>query len=437
MKSMSMKSMKDVGSDKRSRKSLWGGIVPRVFSNLLLLLVSASCVVAQTPTPTPNAIVVENGNAGNPPSEWDIDGAGDPSIQGFSTDISVNKGGTIQFKIKTNANYTVDIYRLGYYSGDGARLVADNIPHSAPQSQPNPITDSATGLVDCGNWAVSASWTVPTTAVSGVYIAKLVRTDTGGASHIVFVVRDDASHSDLLFQTSDTTWQAYNDYGGNSFYTGSPAGRAYKLSYNRPHIARGNASFYSVFAAEFPMIRWLEANGYDVTYTSGLDTDRRGDLLRNHKVFLSVGHDEYWSGGQRVKVEAARAAGVNLAFFSGNDIYWKTRWEPSIDGSQTANRTLVCYKETWANAKIDPNPAWTGTWRDPRFSPPTGMEDGQKTSLQGLFSQSTWSPAWIRSRFPRRMVNIDSGGIPASQLSPRVASPPSLVARSVTNGMKL
>ena len=74
--------------------------------------------------------------------------------------------------------------------------------------------------IDCGNWAVSGSWAVPANAVSGVYIARLVRTDTGGASHIVFVVRDDASTSDLLFQTSDTTWQAYNDYGGNSLYIG-------------------------------------------------------------------------------------------------------------------------------------------------------------------------------------------------------------------------
>jgi hypothetical protein len=51
-------------------------------------------------------------------------------------------------------------------------------------------------------------------------------------------------------------------------------------------------------------------------------------------------------------------------------VYWKTRWENSIDGSATAYRTLVCYKETHANAKIDPTSAWTGTWRDPRFSPP-------------------------------------------------------------------
>ena len=196
-------------------------------------------------------------------------------------------------------------------------------------------------------------------------------------------MRDDASRSDLLFQTSDTTWQAYNTYGGNSFYTGQPANRAFKLSYNRPLLGRGDP-YHGFFANEYPMIRWIEANGFDTSYTTGVDSHRRGDLIRNHKLFLSVGHDEYWSSVQRANVEAARNAGVNLAFFSGNSVYWKTRWEPSIDGTSTPYRTLVSYKETWANAKIDPSPEWTGTWRDPRFSPPA---DGGRpeNALQGTF----------------------------------------------------
>jgi hypothetical protein len=188
---------------------------------------------------------------------------------------------------------------------------------------------------------------------------------------MIFVVRDDASTSRIFVQASDTTWQAYNAYGGNSLYVGSPAGRAYKVSYNRPFTTRGDAGGQDwVFNAEYPMIRFLESNGYDVSYTTGTDSDRRGALIKQHQTFLSVGHDEYWSGGQRTNVEAARAAGVNLAFFSGNEVFWKTRWENSIAGPSTANRTLVTYKETHANAKIDPTPAWTGTWRDPRFSPP-------------------------------------------------------------------
>jgi hypothetical protein len=321
-----------------------------------------------------NPVVAENCKPGSPPSEWDVSGSGDPTIQGFATDISVNRGSTVSFKIDTTAAaFRIDIYRLGYYGGQGARKVA-TIPSTSTtaRSQPGCLNDSTTGLIDCGNWSTSATWPVPADATSGIYLARPTRSDNAGASHIAFVVRDDASTSDLLFQTSDTTWQAYNTYGGNSLYTGSPAGRAYKVSYNRPFVTRSvdNGQDW-IFNAEYPMVRWLERNGYDVAYLAGVDTDRLGSAgLTSHKTFLSVGHDEYWSGRQRANVEAARDAGVNLAFLSGNEVFWKTRWEASIDGSGTAYRTLVCYKETHANAKIDPTSTWTGTWRDPRFSPP-------------------------------------------------------------------
>jgi hypothetical protein len=338
--------------------------------SMMLIQGQASCDAQANP------VACENQLPGNPAGEWDISGSGDSTIQGFATDISVNKGDTVHFKVDTTApNFQIDIFRLGYYGGNGARKVA-TIPSTAGLSQANCLTSSTTGLVDCGNWFESTTWAVPATAVSGIYIAKLTRLDTGGASHIVFVVRDDAGLSDVLFQTSDTTWQAYNDYGGNSLYSGAPGtnpGRAYKVSYNRPFNTRGNSAQDWLFNAEYPMVRWLEANGYNVSYFTGVDTDRFGaSLLTNHRVFMSTGHDEYWSGPQRANVEAARGAGVNLAFFSGNEVFWKTRWESSIDGTATPYRTLVSYKETHANAKIDPQGLlmWTGTWRDPRFSPP-------------------------------------------------------------------
>ena len=340
---------------------------------------SASAQVVDPCNPVVNPIVCENSKPGNPASEWDLSGggAGDPNLQGFATDISVNHGGTVHFKIDTTYSaYHLDIYRMGYYGGDGARKVA-TVPGLA-QNQDPCLDDSNTGLTDCGNWAESASWAVPAEAVSGIYFAKLVR--DGGASdgsHIFFIVRDDDGGSNLLFQTSDTTWEAYNQYGGRSLYTSDSGGpgtnpdRAYKVSYNRPLTVRGGIPEDSPFNAEYPMVRWLERNGYDVSYFTGVDSARFGSEILEHKTLLSVGHDEYWSGTQRTNVEAARAAGVNLAFFSGNESFWKTRWEPSIDGSSTDWRTLVCYKETHANAKIDPEPnVWTGTWRDPRFSPP-------------------------------------------------------------------
>ena len=252
-----------------------------------------------------------------------------------------------------------------------------------------------TGLIDCGNWSVSASWAVPSTAVSGLYLAHLVRT-TGG-SLIPFVVRNDASHSDIVVQTSDETWQAYNTYGGNSLYTctvncpaGSPTAYkgASKVSYNRPfHTALDDSGRSWFMYAEYDMIRFLERNGYDVSYISGLDTATSGSLLLNHKIFLSSAHDEYWTGPQRANVEAARDAGVNLAFFSGNEVFWKTRLEPSIDGSNTPNRTLVAYKETHYDAPVDPQdpPTWTGTWMDPRFSPPADGGRPQNALTGQLF----------------------------------------------------
>lgn len=387
-----------------------------------------------------NAIVTENQLPGSPAIEWDINGWGDPSIQGFGHDISIDRGQTIDFRIATDATaYRIDIYRMGYYGGLGARRV-DTIRPSVklPQVQPDGLRDPQTHLYDCGNWLVSASWTAPVTAVSGIYFARLVREDEAPArwradhspvapstapmavahaygalghgrlrnallepraSHIYFIVRDDAGHADILFQTADTTWQAYNRYGGHCTYGrldpdhprqhGGPP-RAYKVSYNRPFETRHYRAVNMPFHAEYPCVRFLEANGFDVAYTTGLDSDRRGELIRHHRLFLSVGHDEYWSADQRRHVEAARDAGVHLAFFSGNEVFWKTRWEPGLVDREDAHRTLVTYKETHDNRKIDPvADVWTGTWRDSNPENPEGAQP--ENALTGtIFTVNAW-----------------------------------------------
>jgi len=374
----------------------------------------AAPMAAASAAATPNKIALENLKQGNPISEWGLEGDGGGTIQGFATEISTNIGQTVDFKIATDStHYRIDIYRMGYYGGAGARKV-DSIEQSltSAQVQPHPIVDMSLGLIDCGNWSVSASWQIPGDAVSGVYFAKLVREDgVEDASIIPFVVRDDASTSDVVFQTSDTTWQAYNAWGGASLYYGEvpvdPAdmigylppncscgltaiGRASAVSYNRPIITNtspigGPHDF--VFGVEHSAIQWLEQNGYDVSYISGVDATRSGSLLLNHDAYLSVGHDEYWSAEQRANVEAARDAGVNLAFWSGNECYWKVRWESSIDGSGQAYRTMVCYKETWGTS-TDPSDTGTGTWRDPRYADP-GQEP--ENSLTGtLFTVDSY-----------------------------------------------
>ena len=369
----------------RSRHGRGHGVGARLVLAVLLALSFALSAGAGLPAPTAlaagpcdapvNPIVAENCLTGNPASEWDVSGAGDASIQGFATDISVNRGETVPFKIKTNASdYRLDIYRMGYYGGQGARKVATVKPSVAlPQTQPDCLTDAATGLIDCGNWAVSASWAVPANAVSGIYFAKLVRTGAGGREpHRLRRPRRRRRPPTCSSRPRTRPGRPTTTTAATASTSARPAGRAYKVSYNRPFNTRAvDGGQDWVFNAEYPMVRWLERNGYDVSYTTGVDTRpaRRPDPQPQGSSCRS-GTTSTGRAGQRANVEAARDAGVNLAFFSGNEVFWKTRWENSIDGSGTPYRTLVTYKETHANAKIDPSPAWTGTWRDPRFSPP-------------------------------------------------------------------
>ena len=213
-----------------------------------------------------NEIVQENaiveGRADK--SYWDADHS--TEIEGFATDMSVNAGTRVDFKINVNggagSDYLVEIFRLGYYGGSGAREVAQWTNTNATV-QPNALVNASTGTVDAGNWSVTDGWNVPTDAVSGVYLARLQRLDSNGnpidgaENQIPFVVRNDGESHDIVLQTSDTTWQAYNAWGGNNGVVGANlygdkndsinwdpipgAGnnsqdRAYAVSYNRPFI---------------------------------------------------------------------------------------------------------------------------------------------------------------------------------------------------------
>eukprot|EP01059_Diplonema_ambulator_P028712 TRINITY_DN47605_c0_g1_i1.p1 TRINITY_DN47605_c0_g1~~TRINITY_DN47605_c0_g1_i1.p1 ORF type:complete len:612 (+),score=68.44 TRINITY_DN47605_c0_g1_i1:165-1838(+) len=215
------------------------------------------------------------------------------------------------------------------------------------------------------------------------------------ASHIYFIVRP-THPTDILFQTSDTTWHAYNTYGAPNTYGFHPlphhnftypaswgSRRSFKRSYNVPMLTRDTRSVNMLWGCEYPMIRWLERYGYDVGYWSGVDTDIRGEEIKKFKVFLSVGHDEYWSTQQRRHVEAARDAGTtNLAFLSGNEAYWRIRWEDD-------HRTMVVYKDTQSSTKLDPTENWTGTWRDASPYNPEGPEP--ENALTGtIYTTNAW-----------------------------------------------
>lgn len=323
-----------------------------------------------------NRIVMENCNAGT--TEWLVKRYAS-DIEGYAFPASINVGDTVRFYVNTNAaHFNLNIYRSGYYNGLGGRLVK-RVDDIEGHVQPNCNQDFSTGLVSCANWAPSYALEVPTDWASGVYIAKLTRQDTGGENVVVFTVRDDNRKSDILFQQSLFTYQAYNNYGGKATYTSLSDGcttvaqtpRAVKVSFHRPIVvgdSTGGIVLNTYFRVEYPMVRWLEAQGYDVTYSTTLDTHRSGkpgapNRLLDHRAFLSVGHDEYWTQEMRNAITAARDAGVHLGFFSANTSYWRVRLEPDPFTGEP-DSVMVTYKTT-ESGPPDPSGHPTGTWRDP------------------------------------------------------------------------
>ena len=118
----------------------------------------------------PNKIVAENCKPGNPRTEWDINADGDPSIQGFATEMSVNVGESIDFKIRTHSpRYRIDIYRMGWAFKRQRRPHDSVVPaggHLTPGA--NPIASRLRNV-----WWIVATGRrparrVPPDAVSGV-----------------------------------------------------------------------------------------------------------------------------------------------------------------------------------------------------------------------------------------------------------------------------
>ena len=325
-------------------------------------------------TTASNPIVAENALQGT--ADWQLSKptAIVSTIEGFASATSIGAGEPLNFYISTAATkYDLRIYRLGYYAGLGGRLVAE-VKDLPGKVQAPPQRDQMTGLASCSHWSVSHTLSVPADWVSGVYVAKLVRPDTDDQNYILFVVREQDRKSDILLQMSVTTYAAYNPYGGKSLYnynsesclTAADSPRAVKVSLDRPGSFPPFQS-NSFFWPDFAMVYWLEGQGYDVSYATNIDTHHAGlpnaqNSLLGHHVFVSHGHDEYWSQAMHDAVAAARDAGVNVCFFSSNVSYWRVRLEPDPWTGQP-DRIVVCYKTTESGA-VDPISP-TGTCRDP------------------------------------------------------------------------
>lgn len=251
-----------------------------------------------------------------------------PWIEGYCSRTSVRAGDEITFHVSTNpaSPFRIDLYRMGYYGGAGGRHMLTLGPFPG-KVQPDPEVGPRR-LREC-QWDTAAKLKIPTEWVSGVYLGKLTAERESLQSYVIFIVRDDRK-ADLIFQCSDTTWQAYNrwpsqfslyDDGKNTWYWGPGV----DISFDRPYgkycqildapLSTGSGEW---FLWEFPMAYWLESHGYDVTYVSNLDTHADKAGLTRARGFLSVGHDEYYSMEMFQTLRSAIDDGLNVGFFSGN-----------------------------------------------------------------------------------------------------------------------
>jgi hypothetical protein len=235
---------------------------------------------------------------------------------------------------------------MGYYGGAGGRHVMSIGPFEGVV-QPEPEVGERR-LREC-KWEPCASITIPGDWVSGVYLGKLTEEREGLQSYVIFIVRDERK-ADYLFQCSDTTWQAYNrwpsqfslyDDGKNQWYWGPGV----DISFDRPYgkycqimdapLSTGSGEW---FLWEYPMAYWLEAQGYDVSYVSNIDTHGNPGGLARVKGFLSVGHDEYYSMEMFENLRGAIRGRLNVGFFSGNVCCGRIELRPGSSG--VANRIL-------------------------------------------------------------------------------------------------
>ncbi len=298
---------------------------------------------ARADQPVSNRVVEENQRPGT--RDWMLEKTQiepatkyrSPWIEGYCSATSIRAGETVRFHVSTNpaSPFTLEIFRAGYYGGDGGRSMK-HLGEFAGTVQPEPEI-GAKRLRNC-QWSPCAELRIPDDWLSGVYLGKLTALASGRQSYLVFIVRDDRQ-ADFIFQCSDHTWQAYNrwpnqfaiyDDGENPWYWGGDV----QVGFNRPY-----GKYCQIFDAplslgsgewllwEFPLAYWMESLGYDVSYISNRDTHRDGAGLLRAKGFLSVGHDEYWTIEMFQNVKAAIDKGVNAAFLSGNAVCYRVDFD--------------------------------------------------------------------------------------------------------------
>jgi hypothetical protein len=306
----------------------------------VLLIGSAFPCVAAAAAPA-NPIVTENARPGT--TAWQ--GRLFCCAELYGTEITAAPGDQIHLHVSTSARYRIVVYRLGWYGGAGARQLAC-LPSCTEDKQGRVQTGADPPSVQPAraNWPVTDVVQTGSDWTSGYYLVEAVLTSTSATPLVAttyFILRQPpvAQPSQILVQVPVNTWEAYNAWGGRSLYNFTSE-RAYAVSFERPFDHQAATPLWW----EIQLVRFLEREGYDVSYTTDIDTDANPESLLLHRLVMVAGHDEYWTLAIRDAFDAALAGGTNLAFMGSNDAYWNIEYR---DGGQT----VWTYKSTY-----DPNP---------------------------------------------------------------------------------
>lgn len=279
-------------------------------------------------------------SAGGPRSADDVR----RQIKGFISTGAVAPGEPVDFHVTVDPpqEFSVDIYRIGHYGGDGAAKITTS-PRLSGIVQPPPL--AADRAVSCHHWWLSWRLQIPSYWSIGAYVAVLTTAD-GYRSHIPFTVRD--SHpADLLLLLPDVTWQAYNLYpedgrtGASLYHAWDEEGRllgesdaATTVSFDRPYADAG-LPLHVGHAYDF--IRWAERYGYDIAYADARDLHAgRVDPTR-YRGLVFPGHDEYWSSNMRRTVELAREHGTSSSSSPPTPCTGRWSWARPRPASRTAS----------------------------------------------------------------------------------------------------
>jgi hypothetical protein len=323
-------------------------------------------------------------------------------IEGYLTRSSVAAGETVQMRVNApnGVPYRVEVWRTGWYGGDQGRLIG-TLTGRTGTGQPACTQDYSLGLIDCGAWSNSADLTTSSSWPTGVYLLKLVREDNALVNHMLLTVRETGRTAPVLFDVPTSTYQAYNGYGGRALYTWNSSGqptvsgqkRAVKVSYDRPYEQSVTKQHDFFTQSDIQLSSWLERQGYDLAYVDSVDVNAGRANLSQRTAVVLASHDEYQSPQMRSALTAARNAGVSIASFGANALFWSARFEAS-PSSGVAERTLVSYKTT-ESGPADPSGVPTSTWRDP-----LGANQPENALMGGMYiGQNTGSsyPLYVTS----------------------------------------